>query len=208
MACPYSILGLDSSASLDQVKSSYRKLAHQYHPDKQGSHDKFVELQIAYQLILDKIDTKAVTPNVTKVNITLEEAFRGGTFTQNRNTIRYVPGVRSGTKVAYNNSIYVFNVLPHSRFKRSNDDLLLEIDVSCFDIVAEKTYYVKHIDNSIIEIDLSGIEKSGHVIIYDGKGMPNPMFKNYGDLLVKINIVVPALTTIQKSAILKTLLNI
>lgn len=30
---PYQILGLDSSASKDEVKKAYRKLARQYHPD-------------------------------------------------------------------------------------------------------------------------------------------------------------------------------
>lgn len=45
--CPidsYSALGLTVNATLDDVKSCYRKLSLQNHPDRGGNHDKFIEL--------------------------------------------------------------------------------------------------------------------------------------------------------------------
>jgi len=48
----YNILGVDKSASQDEVKKAYRKLAHQYHPDKKGGDEaKFKEVNEAYQAI-------------------------------------------------------------------------------------------------------------------------------------------------------------
>ncbi len=48
----YNILGVKKNASQDEIKKVFRKLAHQYHPDKQGGNeDKFKEINEAYQVI-------------------------------------------------------------------------------------------------------------------------------------------------------------
>lgn len=58
-ADPYTILGVSKNASADDVKKAYRKLAHQYHPDKKGGDEaKFKELNEAYQTLSDP-DKKA-----------------------------------------------------------------------------------------------------------------------------------------------------
>ncbi len=50
----YKTLGVSRTATQDEVKKAYRKLAHQYHPDKKGgSADKFKEINEAYQVISD-----------------------------------------------------------------------------------------------------------------------------------------------------------
>ncbi|MFH0818941.1 MAG: molecular chaperone DnaJ [Patescibacteria group bacterium] len=48
----YKTLGVEKGASQDEVKKAFRKLAHQYHPDKpSGSEEKFKEINEAYQVI-------------------------------------------------------------------------------------------------------------------------------------------------------------
>ena len=50
----YDILGVTKSSSPDEIKKAYRKLAHQYHPDKQGGNEeKFKELNEAYSVLSD-----------------------------------------------------------------------------------------------------------------------------------------------------------
>ena len=56
MSNAYSVLGLSPSASLDEVKSAYRKLAKKYHPDvnkESGAEEKFKEISNAYEEILN-----------------------------------------------------------------------------------------------------------------------------------------------------------
>jgi molecular chaperone DnaJ len=100
---PYAVLGLPTSASKDEVKSAYRKLAKQYHPDVNkdaGSEEKFKEISQAYEDITNPQSQQApqvdpfnpwdqnfnpfnnnfhrnvnTTVNVT-VELTLEEVFK------------------------------------------------------------------------------------------------------------------------------------
>jgi len=53
----YEVLGVSRSASADEVKRAYRKLAKQYHPDRNpdpSADEKFKEVQRAYDTLRDK----------------------------------------------------------------------------------------------------------------------------------------------------------
>ncbi|MDB5188471.1 MAG: chaperone protein DnaJ, molecular chaperone DnaJ [Candidatus Nomurabacteria bacterium] len=51
----YSILGVEKKASKDEIKKAFHKLAHKYHPDKNGGDDKkFKEVNEAYQILSDE----------------------------------------------------------------------------------------------------------------------------------------------------------
>lgn len=54
----YSVLGLQRNASDDDIKRKYRKLALQYHPDKnksEGAADKFRRIKLAYETLSDTL---------------------------------------------------------------------------------------------------------------------------------------------------------
>ncbi|MDI3282736.1 molecular chaperone DnaJ [Polyangium sp. 15x6] len=57
MRDPYDVLGVDRSATQDEIKSAFRKLAAQHHPDKNpgddGAHQRFKEINAAYQILSD-----------------------------------------------------------------------------------------------------------------------------------------------------------
>jgi molecular chaperone DnaJ len=51
----YQILGLEKSATDEEIKKAFRKLAHKYHPDKpDGDEKKFKEVNEAYSVLSDK----------------------------------------------------------------------------------------------------------------------------------------------------------
>ena len=50
----YQTLGVPRTASQDEIKKAYRKLAHEHHPDKKtGDESKFKEVNEAYQVLSD-----------------------------------------------------------------------------------------------------------------------------------------------------------
>jgi molecular chaperone DnaJ len=50
----YATLGVPRTASADEIKRAYRKLASQHHPDKGGDTRKFQEIQAAYETLGDE----------------------------------------------------------------------------------------------------------------------------------------------------------
>lgn len=50
----YNVLGVSKSASQEEIKKAFHKLAHQHHPHKGGDEKKFKEINEAYQVLSDK----------------------------------------------------------------------------------------------------------------------------------------------------------
>lgn len=51
----YKILGIERNSTQDEIKRAYRKLAHEFHPDKKGGDEqKFKEINEAYQILSDE----------------------------------------------------------------------------------------------------------------------------------------------------------
>jgi molecular chaperone DnaJ len=71
----YDVLGVSKGATDDEIKKAYRKLAHQYHPDKSGGDEKkFKEVNEAYQVLSDK----AKRQQYDQFGQTFEHAGAGG----------------------------------------------------------------------------------------------------------------------------------
>lgn len=49
----YSILGINPTASEDEIKKAYRSLAMKHHPDRGGDQERFQEIQEAYSVLTD-----------------------------------------------------------------------------------------------------------------------------------------------------------
>jgi DnaJ-class molecular chaperone len=81
----YADLGLLSSATASEIKTAYRKLVIEHHPDKQGDPVKFREVAEAYEVLGDPAKREAydLAQNKTRVvdlrgecTVLVEEYFR------------------------------------------------------------------------------------------------------------------------------------
>lgn len=53
---PYEVLGIEKTATLEEIKAAHRRLALKYHPDRnkeEGAAEQFKEMQAAYELLSD-----------------------------------------------------------------------------------------------------------------------------------------------------------
>jgi curved DNA-binding protein len=79
----YKILGVHRKASADDIRSAYRKLAMQYHPDRNPGNNKaeerFKEINEAYQVLSDA-DKRAHYDNLDKTYTDWQKTSRGGDF--------------------------------------------------------------------------------------------------------------------------------
>jgi DnaJ-class molecular chaperone len=55
MSDHYATLGVSKTATPDEIKRAFRKLASQHHPDKGGDTQKFQEIQAAYDTLGDAV---------------------------------------------------------------------------------------------------------------------------------------------------------
>ena len=53
MSDHYATLGVPRTATPDEIKRAFRKLASQHHPDKGGNTQKFQDIQAAYDTLGD-----------------------------------------------------------------------------------------------------------------------------------------------------------
>src|SRR4026209_77986 len=73
----YEVLGVPKNSSKDDIKNMYRKLALQYHPDRnksKGAEEKFKEISEAYAVLSDDEKRKRYD---TYGHVGSEEVFRG-----------------------------------------------------------------------------------------------------------------------------------
>lgn len=60
---PYDTLGVSKTASSDEIKKAYRRLARKYHPDinkEPGAEEKFKEINAAYEILSDEKKTQTI----------------------------------------------------------------------------------------------------------------------------------------------------
>ena len=258
----YEVLSLNRSATPAEIKTQYKRLAMQYHPDRNkeaGAEEKFKEAKEAYETLSDPIkktqydqfghasssstqgNTRSWTfnagPNgdsvdfneilrsmfngnpdeifnvhrqprqqISLVTIPLSDAYKGITVTiDQKHTVNIPKGVRSGTKFSIDGKLFRVDVLAHHRFKRSNDDLLVDIEISAIEAMIGISAILEHLDGIKLEFNIPAGIQNGQIVRLFGKGMKNPETDGTGDLLVRITITIPKTLTDHEREILKAL---
>jgi DnaJ-class molecular chaperone len=98
------------------------------------------------------------------------------------------PGYRGGQ----NGDLYlIVNVISHPIFERKGDDLYQTLDIPLMTAVLGGEVRVPTITGNVI-LKVPPETQNGKVFNLKGKGMPRMGDSVYGDLLAKVNVVLPA----------------
>jgi molecular chaperone DnaJ len=142
----YDVLGISKSASKDEIKNAYRKLALQYHPDRNkaaGSEEKFKEISEAYAVLSDDEKRKRYD---TYGHVGSEEVFRGSEanfdeifkdmgFGGFRDIFEQIFGSRTGFGGVNRGDPFGFGFSFGGGGRRKGQDLIYDIDLSFEDVV-------------------------------------------------------------------------
>lgn len=186
----YSTLGVAETASPDEIKQAYRRLAKQHHPDKGGDTAQFQKIQEAYNILGDEqqraqYDAERRGHSGFRFNVNGHD-FGGGVPPEMEDMLRNF-GFAFGQGFAHSAD-------PFSGFRQSrrNKDLQVEIVVSLASTLNEQTKIinVRTSNGEVYPVEVKiprGVRPSS-TIKYSGLG--DNFFNTLprGDLYVKINV--------------------
>jgi DnaJ-class molecular chaperone len=236
----YEVLGLQKTASAEDIKKSYRQLASKFHPDKISDvaqkplmEEKFKEVKEAYETLSDpekKVHYDQFGHNasvhtqrshsfnnndfesmfrdifenhgfdssmfrkqekVISISISLSDAYQGRTININGTKITIPKGMRNGGRLFIDGKMYKIDIQQHHKFKRSDNDLMIETTISAIEAITGIDVTLEHLDANKLQFTIPSGIQPGQIIKLSGKGMLDPDINYIGDLLIRVNITIP-----------------
>lgn len=184
----YDILGVSRTASADELKRAYRKLAQQYHPDKGGNPERFKEVNEAYQVLSDankraQYDQFGTAgPGAGGFGGGYEDIFQG-----------------AGQQAGFGGFGDVFESL----FGQAFSQVQAEMQVKLTQALLGDTITFQNNQGETIELKIPAGTQDGQAFRFAGKGMPYRGGR--GDLIVVVRIQYPKRIDKQQRALIEQL---
>ena len=215
----YKILGLNKSASADEIKKAYRKLAMQYHPDRnkddKAAESKFKEISEAYAVLSDPEKRKQYDmfgSEGFQQRYSQDDIFSGFDFSDIFREFGFGSfggGKRGRGSSIFNNlfsgagqgSRYRTKTEPFSSFYGDygdrtrglkGQDLVYELAVHLEDIAKTQEKTISYNLDGVthqVKVKIPAGIGDGKKLRLAGKGQPGPQGGPPGDLYVKIKIL-------------------
>jgi DnaJ-class molecular chaperone len=197
---PYQVLGVAKSASADDIRAAYRKLAKKLHPDlnpgDKKAEEKFKEVSGAYDLLSDNEKRAKFDAGVIDA--------AGNEKPQQRQYYRDYAGANAGAQGANPNyesaagfsgfgdmdDVFaeMFARQAEARRNARGNDVQYRLTVPFLDAVNGATQRLNLPDGSTIDVRIPPGINEGQVIRLKGKGQPSQGKGGAGDALVSISI--------------------
>lgn len=139
------------------------------------------------------------------INISLADAYVGKSIKISATATLNIPkGARHGSKFFSEGKLYRLDIQPHFKFKRANDDLLVDIEINAIEAILGTDAILEHLDSATLQFTIPPGIQHGQIVKLSGKGMKNPETDRTGDMLVRVSVTIPRTLTDVEKAALKT----
>jgi len=144
-------------------------------------------------------------PQTIVINISLKDAYTGRIVKRDDTTIVIPRGIRSGTKLYADGKMYRIDVIQDAKFKRSLDDLMVDITISAIEAILGMNAILEHLDGTRLQFGIPAGIQNGQIVKLANTGMKNPEINHVGDMLVRITIIIPKDLSENDKTLLKNL---
>ena len=197
----YKILGVNKSASDEEIKKAYRKLAMKYHPDHtkgdKASEETFKQISEAYAVLSDKEKRRQYDTFGSagfQQRFSQEDIFRGSDFSDVLREFgfggsSFFSGKRGGNRFSFGSGS-PFSAQQQAQMKGS--DLVYELPLSVRDVATGTSKVVNFQHKGRTERLTVKIPKgmvTGKKLRIAGKGEPSPYGGTSGDLYIQAKVM-------------------
>ena len=200
----YEILGVEKSATADDIKRAYRKLASKHHPDKGGDTARFQEIQTAYDTLSD--------PQRRQQYDMMGQAgpqHHGFGFGPGQFDFSGFQGFGPGDPFM---DLRDFFGRGQQRQQRRNKDIVVQHPISLFDSLTGKKETIQYRTsvgtNTTVEIEIPPAVNFGYRVRYPNHGDDAVPNLPHGDLILDISMVLPHNYWVEHNNLLHTRIEI
>lgn len=188
----YKILGVSKNATTEEIKRAYRKLAHQYHPDKNhdSSGERFKEINEAYQVLSDPQKKAHYDQFGTTDGSAFSWGNQGGGFSQG-----------GGFDFGFGGIGDIFEDFFGGVFSQ----VQTEVEINLTAAVLGETLDLQTSQGEKINLRIPPGTQNGQTFRFPGKGLPTR--RGRGDLLVTVRIKLPRHLSREQRELLERLKN-
>jgi len=180
----YKILGVSKTASADEIKRAYRKLAHQYHPDKTGQDDaRFKEINEAYQ-VLSNTEKRNRYDQFGTADFGNAGGFEGG----NPFGGQYGNAQGFGGFEGFGFGGGIGDIF-ESVFSQAFSQVQAEVEISLTQAVLGDKVQLRTSNGETIELNIPAGTPDGASFRFKGKG--NTHKRGRGDLILTVRVRLP-----------------
>lgn len=194
----YKILGVDKSATTDEIKKAYRKLARKYHPDvnpeNKAAEEKFKEINEAHE-VLTNPQKRAKYDQLGSSWQAYQQGGAGGGFNWNDWAQSGVDindlfggGNRQSTTGFSDFFEAIFGSMGGHTIARKGQDYTREIEISLEEAHQGTTRILQKSNNRRIEVKIPAGAKTGTKVRIKGEGGQGSGGAPNGDLFLRVNI--------------------
>ncbi|RYQ83277.1 hypothetical protein Ahy_B10g101929 isoform B [Arachis hypogaea] len=193
----YSVLGVSRNASKSEIKSAYRKLARNYHPDVNkdpGAEQKFKDISNAYEVLSDD-EKRSIYDQYGEAGLKGSGMGMGdfsSPFDIFETLFEGMGGMGGmGSRGAWNGAIDGEDEYYNPVLKRDDTNILYTSKVSYIDAILGTTIKVPTVDG-MVDLKVPAGTQPGTTLVMARKGVPLLNKSNMrGDQLVRVQVEIP-----------------